>query len=161
MGKAWPRFLPEATRQAIAHALIIEANAMVVEQLAEGQAELIAAHDRAEAYARAHYSPEDIRAAWNACATAPDNSNILLHHLVKFCATSAPARENLSMEQHSPARAATKRLPPPSARSRDVIGKRTFDVGLRPSGVLSATRRQHISTAKWPPRHQANPLVTS
>jgi len=140
--------------------LIIEANAIVVEQLAEGQAELIAAHDRAEAYARAHYSPEDIRAAWNACATAPDNSNILLHHLVKFCAPSAPARENLGSAQHSLALAATKRLPPPSARSRDVIGKRTFGLGLRSSDVLPATGR-HISSAKWPPRHQAKPFVTS
>jgi hypothetical protein len=149
------------TPEALAHALIIEANAIVVEQLAEGQAELIAAHDRAEAYARAHYSPEDIRAAWNACATAPDNSNILLHHLVKFCAPSVPARENLSTGQHSLARAATKRLPPPSARSRDVIGKRTFGVGLRSSGALSAIRRRHVSAAKWPPRHKVKPFVTS
>jgi hypothetical protein len=161
MGKAWPRFLPGTNPEAIVHALIIEANAIVVEQLAEGQAELIAAHDRAEAYARAHYSPEDIRAAWNACATAPDNGNIMLHHLVKFYAPSVAARENLSSRQHGLARAAAKRLPSPSAGSRDVIGKRIFGVGPRSSSGLSATRRRHMSSAKWPPRHQAKPLVTS
>jgi hypothetical protein len=117
MGKAWPRFLPEATPEAIARALIIEANAIVVEQLGEGQAELIAAHDRAEAYARAHYSPEDICAAWNACATAPDNSNILLNHLLTFCVPSMPTRVNFSTRQHGLARPATKRLPSPSIES--------------------------------------------
>lgn len=107
MGKAWPRFLPEANAGALAHALIIEANAIVVEQFGEGQDDLIAAHDRAESYARAHYSADDIRTAWNACAAAPDNNNILLHHLVRFC-PPAPPRENGG--QHGAAITAMYRL---------------------------------------------------
>jgi len=90
MGQAWPRFLPEKTAEAIAHALIIEARAIIVEQFADGQQDLIEAHDRAVRYARSHYSPDEVRGAWNACATAPGNGNILLHHLVTF---SAPATE--------------------------------------------------------------------
>jgi hypothetical protein len=115
MGKAWPRFLPEANTGAIAHALIIEANAIVVEQFGEGQEDLIAAHDRAESYARAHYSPDDIRTAWNACAAAPENNNILLHHLVRFC-PPAPPREN--GRRHGSAITAARRLRSDFGRSR-------------------------------------------
>ena len=53
MCKAWPRFLPEPSTDAIAHALIIEAYAIVVEQLADGHASLGEAHDRALSFAEA------------------------------------------------------------------------------------------------------------
>jgi hypothetical protein len=86
MGQAWPRFLRGSTPEALALALIIEAYAIVVEQLAEGQQDLIDAHERAMSYASFHYSPGEIRNACNACATAPGNSNILLHYLTTFCA---------------------------------------------------------------------------
>jgi hypothetical protein len=88
-GQAWPRFLPETPAEAIAHALIIEAQAIIVEQLAEGQRDLIEAHDRAASYARSHYTADEVRGAWNACAAAPGNGNILLHHLVTFTAPVA------------------------------------------------------------------------
>jgi len=74
MGQAWPRFLPGSTAEAIAHALMIEA------------------HQRAMAYAQTRYRPEEIRAAWNVCATAAGNSNILLHFLTTF----VPAAEDRS-----------------------------------------------------------------
>ena len=86
MGQAWPRFLLGSTPEALAHALIIEAYAIVVEQLAEGQRALIDAHERAMSYASFRYSPDEIRIACNACATAPGNWNILLHYLTTFCA---------------------------------------------------------------------------
>jgi len=88
-GQAWPRFLPETPAEAIAHALIIEARAIIVEQLAEGQRDLIEAHDRAACYARSHYTADEVRGAWNACAAAPGNGNILLQHLVTFTAPVA------------------------------------------------------------------------
>jgi len=68
MGQAWPRFLPGSTPEALAHALIIEAYAIVVEQLAEGHRALIDAHERAMSYASFRYSPDEIRIACNACA---------------------------------------------------------------------------------------------
>ncbi|SRR5258708_2208697 len=92
MGQAWPRFLPGSTAEAIAHALMIEARAILVEQLGEGQPDLIEAHQRAMAYAQTRYRPEEIRAAWNVCATAAGNSNILLHFLTTF----VPAAEDRS-----------------------------------------------------------------
>jgi hypothetical protein len=70
MGKAWPRFLPEAGTDAIAHALIIEAYAIVVEQLSDEQASLGEAHDRALNYAESQYGADAVRAA---CAAAPEN----------------------------------------------------------------------------------------
>ena len=90
MGQAWPRFLPGSPAEAIAHALMIEARAILVEQLGEGQRDLIEAHQRAMSYARGRYRPDEIRTAWNACATATGNSNILLHYLTTF----APAVED-------------------------------------------------------------------
>jgi hypothetical protein len=92
MSRAWPRFLPESPAEAIAHALMIEARAILVEQLGEGQRDLIEAHQRAMSYARARYRPDEIRTAWNACATAAGNSNILLHYLTTF----VPATEDRS-----------------------------------------------------------------
>ena len=82
MGQAWPRFLPATPPEAIAHALIIEAQAIIVEQLGDGQRALFEAHERAMVYARSHFSDDEVRAACNECATAPGNTNILLHHLV-------------------------------------------------------------------------------
>jgi hypothetical protein len=84
MGQAWPRFLPGSPAEAIAHALMIEARVILVEQLGEGQRDLIEAHQRAMSYARGRYRPDEIRTAWNACATATGNSNILLHYLTTF-----------------------------------------------------------------------------
>jgi hypothetical protein len=112
MGKAWPRFLPKPTPEAIAHALIIEASAIIIEQLAEGHADLIRAHERAEAHARAHYSDDDLRRAWNACATEPGNGNVLLHHLVRFWPAPAEGRQEArGVRPHRPATASAKRLP--------------------------------------------------
>jgi hypothetical protein len=73
MSRAWPRFLPEPSTDAIAHALIIEAYAIVVEQLSDGHASLGEAHDRALSYAQSRYAAEAILAARNACAVAPEN----------------------------------------------------------------------------------------
>jgi hypothetical protein len=73
MGKAWPRFLPEPGTDAIAHALIIEAYAIVVEQLSDEQASLGEAHDRALNYAESQYGADAVRAARDACAAAPEN----------------------------------------------------------------------------------------
>ena len=92
MAQAWPRFLPGSPAEAIAHALMIEAHAILVEQLGEGQRDLIEAHQHAMSYARARYRPDEIRTAWNACATAAGNSNILLHYLTTF----VPATEDRS-----------------------------------------------------------------
>src|ERR1700680_392926 len=91
MGQAWPRFLSGSRAEAIAHALIIEAYAILVEQLGEGQQELIEAHARAMSFAQIHYSPDEIRVACNACATATGNSNILLHYLMSFFGEPSPA----------------------------------------------------------------------
>jgi hypothetical protein len=91
MGQAWPRFLPEVTEETTAHALIIEARTIIVEQLAEGQGDLIEAHERAMSYARARYSRDEIRIACNACATASGNENTMLHYLMTF---SLPAVED-------------------------------------------------------------------
>jgi len=120
MGKAWPRFLPRENAEAIVHALIIEANAIVVEQLGSGQVDLIAAHQRAEIYARAHYSPDDLRTAWNACAAAPENSNILLHHLVQFCPIPEPARGSFGQRRHGSAFVAAQRLRSDLVRTRQL-----------------------------------------
>ena len=73
MCKAWPRFLPEPTTDAIAHALIIEAYAIVVEQLLDGHASLGEAHDRALSYAEAHYGADRVQTAREACAADPEN----------------------------------------------------------------------------------------
>jgi hypothetical protein len=73
MGKAWPRFLPEPSTDAIAHAVIIEAYAIVVEQLSDGHASLGEAHDRAFSYAKSHYGADEVRAARDACAAASEN----------------------------------------------------------------------------------------
>lgn len=91
MGKAWPRFLPEPTSEAIAHALIIEAYAIVVGELSEGHASLSEVHDRALCYAKSQYGHDDIRAAWSACAAAPENQNARLEHLVMFWPSTARA----------------------------------------------------------------------
>jgi hypothetical protein len=133
MGKAWPRFLPGESAEVLAHALIIEANAIVVEQLGSGQEDLISAHQRAESYARAHYSPDDLRTAWNTCATAPENGNILLHHLVQFCPAPEPALESFGRRRHGSAFAAAQRL-------RSELGKtRRMTVMERP-GAKSLRR---------------------
>ena len=84
MGKAWPRFLPSPTVEAIAHALIIEAPAIVVAQLGEGYDDLFQAHNRAEAFARAHYSEGDLRKALHVCTAFPSNEDIPLHHVTHF-----------------------------------------------------------------------------
>ena len=73
MGRAWPRFLPEPKPDAIAHALIIEAYAIVVEQFSGEHADLSEAHGCALRYAQSLYSPDEVRAARNACAVAPEN----------------------------------------------------------------------------------------
>ena len=75
MGKAWPRFLPEPTPEAVMHALIIEAYAIVVEQMSDGQASLNEAHQRAFSYAAARYNAAEIDAANQACAAAPENQH--------------------------------------------------------------------------------------
>jgi hypothetical protein len=78
MCKAWPRFLPEPSTDAIAHALIIEAYAIVVEQLSDGHASLGEAHDRALGFAASQYAAEAILAAREACAAAPENQTARL-----------------------------------------------------------------------------------
>jgi hypothetical protein len=78
MCKAWPRFLPEPSTDAIAHALIIEAYAIVVEQLADGHATLGEAHDRAVSFAKAQYGLEEVRTAREACAADPANQTARL-----------------------------------------------------------------------------------
>ena len=141
MGKAWPRFLPEPKPEAIAHALIIEASAIVIEQLAEGHADLIRAHERAESYARAHYSADDLRAAWNACATAPDNGNILLHHLVNFWPAPAvsPAKAALSRPKHRPSVSVpANRLSTRPSGFRRATGQVAMRAIRRPVAALSS-----------------------
>jgi hypothetical protein len=78
MSKAWPRFLPEPSTDAVAHAVIIEAYAIVVEQLSDGHASLGEAHDRALSYAASHYAAEQIRTAREACAADPANQTARL-----------------------------------------------------------------------------------
>jgi hypothetical protein len=93
MAKAWPRFLPDATADALAYALIIEAYAIVVEQLREGHGCLGEAHQRALGYAESRHSPDEICAALDACAAAPDNEGGPLQYLVGFRSTdSEPVR---------------------------------------------------------------------
>ena len=82
MEKAWPRFLAEPGPGAIAHALIIEAYAIVVGELREGHETLYEAHERALRYAALRHSAEEIRAAIDACATAPENQSVRLPYLV-------------------------------------------------------------------------------
>jgi hypothetical protein len=84
MAKAWPRLLPEPETDAIAHALIIEAYAIVVEQLSDGHESLIEAHYRALGYAEARYSPDEIRAARDACGAASENHAVRLPYLVGY-----------------------------------------------------------------------------
>jgi len=78
MSRAWPRFLPEPSTEAIAHALIIEAYAIVVEQLSDGLGSLSEAHDRALGFAESQYAAEAILAARDACAAAPENQTARL-----------------------------------------------------------------------------------
>ncbi len=83
MEQAWPRFLPGTTAAATAHALVIEAHAILVEECIEPRGDLIDAHRRALSYARDHYGEEDVRRAWDACAAAnrdarPDHLMTLL-----------------------------------------------------------------------------------
>lgn len=92
MEKAWPRFLPESTPEAIAHALIIEASAIVVDQLGEGHRDLLEAHQRAEVFARARYDEDHLDRALAACADQPNNENILLHHLMRFSSTGGEGK---------------------------------------------------------------------
>ena len=93
MSKAWPRFLPDATADELAYALIIEAYAIVVEQLCDGHGCLGEAHERALSYAEIRYSPDEIRAALDACAAAPDNEGSPLQYLVGFRSSdSEPVR---------------------------------------------------------------------
>jgi len=84
MGEAWPRFLPRPTPEAIAHALIIEACAILVEEFREGHGDLFRAHKRAEAFARERYSEEALQHALDACAAAPDNESTSLHYVMRF-----------------------------------------------------------------------------
>ena len=93
MAKAWPRFLPDATADALAHALIIEAYAIVVQQLFDGHGSLGEAHERALSYAETQYTPDQIRAALGACAAASENDGVRLQYLVGFQSSeSEPAR---------------------------------------------------------------------
>ena len=78
MAKAWPRFLPEPSTDAVAHAVIIEAYAIVVEQLSDGHASLDEAHGRAVSYAESHYGADDVRTAREACAADPENQTARL-----------------------------------------------------------------------------------
>ena len=91
MSKAWPRFLPEPSTDAIAHALIIEAYAIVVEQLSDGHGSLGEAHDRALSYARSRYAAEAIRDARDACAVAPENQTARLPLLLGLPLLNAEA----------------------------------------------------------------------
>ena len=92
MRKAWPRFLPKPTAQAIAHALIIEASVIAAEALGEGQDHVFQAHKRAEAYARTQYSEDDIQNALGECAALPGNEDILLHHVMRFLPAAVEVR---------------------------------------------------------------------
>jgi len=80
MGKAWPRFFPDATAEATAHALLIEAHAILIEHLGVGHLDLFLAHRRAIVYARAHYSSDEIQDALAACAAAAGSHSALLSH---------------------------------------------------------------------------------
>jgi hypothetical protein len=80
MGKAWPRFFPDATAEATAHALLIEAHAILIEHLGVGHLDLFLAHRRAIVYARATYSADEIQAALAACAAAAGSRAALLNH---------------------------------------------------------------------------------
>jgi len=84
MGAAWPRFLPRPTPEAIAHALIIEACAILVEEFREGHGDLFRAHKRAEAFARERYSEEALQRALDACAGVLGNESISLHYVMCF-----------------------------------------------------------------------------
>ena len=85
MGKAWPRFLPEPTPEAIMHALIIEAYAIVVEQISDGQTSLNEAHRRAFSHAAAHYSTTEIGAAFQQCTAAPENQHDPCRRWLAYC----------------------------------------------------------------------------
>lgn len=139
MGRAWPRFLPEPQPEAIAHAVIIEAWAIVIEQLAEGHAELIRAHEQAESYARTRYSSDDLRVAWNACAAAQENSNILLHHLVSFWPSQAenPREGDLKQLDRRSAVPANRLFTGPRA-SRRVAGQLAMRGVRQPAAAMSS-----------------------
>ena len=94
MCKAWPRFLPEPSTDAIAHALIIEAYAIVVEQLSDGLGSLSEAHDRALGFAESQYAAEAILAARDACAAAPENQTARLPLLLGLQRVEAEAVRN-------------------------------------------------------------------
>jgi hypothetical protein len=98
MGRAWPRYLPGATAEAIVCALLIEAHAILVEQLADARQDLIEAHDRAASYARTHYTPDEVRAAWNACAATAGNENILLYYAADVSAVGAEIETQMDQE---------------------------------------------------------------
>jgi hypothetical protein len=82
MTRAWPRFLPEPQPEAIAHALFIEAYAILSEELGEGVDSLRAVQARALGYAQSHYRPDQIEAARAACAAAPENRGARVDYLV-------------------------------------------------------------------------------
>jgi len=94
MSRAWPRFLPEPSTEAIAHALIIEAYAIVVEQLSDGLGSLSEAHDRALGFAESQYAAEAILAARAACAAAPENQTARLPLLCGVRRVEAEAVRN-------------------------------------------------------------------
>ena len=84
MRQAWPRFLPRPIVEAISHALIIEASVIATEAWGDGHSDLFKAHKRAEIFARARCSEDEIPNALTTCAALPGNENLLLHHVMCF-----------------------------------------------------------------------------
>ncbi len=101
MGQAWPRYLPGATTEAIVCALLIEAHAILVDVLADtrqGLPSSMGHGDRAASYARTHYTPDEVRAAWNACAATAGNENILLYCAADVSAVGAEIETQMDQE---------------------------------------------------------------
>jgi hypothetical protein len=70
--------------EAISYALIIEASVIASEAWGDGQSNLFKAHKRAEIFARARCSEDEIQNALTTCAALPGNENLLLHHVMCF-----------------------------------------------------------------------------
>jgi hypothetical protein len=117
VGKSWPRFLPEPTPEAIAHALIIEASAIIVDRLGEGHGDLFKAHRRAEVFARTYYGDDHLERALAACAAQPNNENVLLRYLMHLSAPLLPVTTSHDNSPPPQIRRSRGASPPPAQAS--------------------------------------------
>jgi hypothetical protein len=132
MNHAWPRFLPDAPPAAIAHALIIEAHAILVEQGVEQKAVLMDAHRRAMSYACSAYGQDAVLRAWNASAAVKGGATS--DHLMALLLFGAEVAWQAGL-------------------SRDAAASAAEDGGAVPLSDTRRDRRRNTRPPQWPSMH--------